>query len=156
MPQPSHDSIPDYIDPQELKDTFDKAEEAYQRRYFTDEELIEMKEQYFELSSQIARREELAAILKTCALEFLEPAEKLRTLANGDSLQHDYGYQPIKGLKSTASDLQSLINTGFEMVPGTVYGVKFFDVHVMAFYAEDGQFVKDRPLTDKELQLSIK
>ena len=153
--EPFHPSIPTYIDPDSLVNRFDVTEEARVQRNFSNEEILDMKTQHFELISQITAREGLAATLKSVAVDYADPAERLAYLVNNEKLKEDYGMIPLKGLKSNATDLLQLIHKGYEMVLDTVWGIKFWDQHRMAYYSRDGHFVKDRPLRDNEMQLSL-
>lgn len=152
--KPSHIEIDTVIDPELLKDNFTKAEEQEIRVDFNPQELLEMKDNYFQLSSQLQRRQEAESSAKMAINSGLDVSETLTEIAR-DIRGVDFGEGDTKSLKTRSSALLQTINHGYELRKEKLFGIDYQSCGRMAWYDQNGIFVYDRPLTQHERQTNI-
>ncbi|MCP9237177.1 hypothetical protein [Lewinella sp. JB7] len=156
MSKPSFPEIAASIDVELLRDNYDLRKKDLVRHTFDPEQLLEMKEEYFRLSSQLAARQELAAHLKAAAEQSPEPREAIEEIMSDRVDAIDYGQATRKELLASTAALLKKINSGHEVVEEQLFGIAHHEVGFMAYYDVHGLFVYDRPLKVTERQTSIR
>lgn len=152
--KPSHPSIDDQMQAEYLADNCDFKVKENVKTYFTEDEITEKKAIYFELSSKVSRREELAAELKDVAHNGHSPKELLVELTEIVQGSEKYG-ATLKELKKQSAALLKEINHGYNYDEQILFAFAFHDCNRMAYYDEHGLFVYDRPLKAGENQTTI-
>jgi hypothetical protein len=155
MPKPSSPVIDEQVNTTLLTDNYDVREKDKVRKTFEPHELIEMKDEYFRLSSRLEARLELSKELKQAAESYDNPVESIHQVLTDQADTIDFGSDGVKTLKSSTSALLRKINQGYESIDQTLFGMAYHDVGRMAYYDEHGLFVYDRPLKPGERQGSI-
>ena len=152
---PSNPLIDATVTASHLPDTAYVRQKENIRHDFTEDELVTLKEQFFQLSKKLAARLELGKSLKLVAEGSEFPVESLEDLL--EDIRHaEFGSLDVKTLKARHAATLAKINTGHEPVEHVLYGLDYQDLNVMAFYDEDGLYVYDRPLLAEERQTKIK
>jgi hypothetical protein len=156
MTRPSSEFIPDHIDVEDLRNNYDTKEKDLVRHQFDEQQLVEMKDEYFQLSSKLDARLELAKTVKALAETDPEPLEAIAALVEETVDVQEYGEMPAKALKVQTTALLKKINVGHENIEEQLYGMAFHEAGRMAYYDGHGMFVYDRPLRPEERQTSIR
>lgn len=121
---------------------------------FTDEEITQMKEEYFELSEYKLKRESLTGKIKSLMQMDASP-EHIKTVLNGLDLD-SLGEQGTKSLDNSMDSIRYKIGEGWEYRKKRCLGVPHRDIDTMAIYSEDGIFIKSRPMTFDEKQYKLR
>jgi len=152
--KPSSSAIDLVIDIQLLKDNFTKQEKQEVRIDFNEEKLVQMKDKYFKLSSQLQARTELNKLSKDIIDSGLEVSERLEEISES-AAGIDLGEFDTKTLKTESQSLLKTINNGYEISHEKLFAIDYQDIGRMAWYDENGIFVYDRPLKPMEKQTNI-
>ena len=148
-----HKGISATMDPDLIRDNYTVRQKEEVRQDFSDEELIEMKENLFIASNNQAHREEIISRVREI-MEMPIGAEEIKEMFEEISF-NNIGNDGLKSLKSEFKRQLKMINQGYEIVTVDVFGFDYQEIGRMAFYNEAGGFVYDRPLTPNEKQTTI-
>lgn len=141
--------IETFISPELLEANCHHKKNADTARYFTDEEVAEMKHELYQLSSWAKNRKELAMAAKSIVEGSGNPADELAAFAEKLG-EFKLGEQPMKNCNDQAKGLVERIDNGHEIVNSTNYGFDYPDVGRMAYYNSAGHYVYDRPMEANE------
>ena len=156
MHKPSHLIIDTQIDAAYLGDNCDVRTKELVKRTFDPEKVLEMKEQYFQISKKLTARQELLVSVQATVRDGHDIVTDLGDIA--DSLlktSEEYG-GPIKSAKKDAEALLKKITAGYEISEEELFGFAYHEAGYMAYYDVHGLFVHDRRLRPGENQTRIK
>lgn len=145
--------IKKFIKPEYLIDNAAFTEDQEVRHDFTEDEIIELKDQIFKLSNKLDLREVALKTFKDVMNKDYDDSmieEALLAIK-----KRKYGEMGIKTLKSEFKQTLQRINAGYEIVKKTLYAFEYHDITRIAFYDEEGNYEWDRPMNASEKQLTI-
>lgn len=145
--------IDKYIDPELLADNaaFTVTEEV--RHDFSEEEITQMKADFFTNSNyQDIRAEALQEFkgLMTSDFTSTDIIEMLEEMKG-----RDYGITGLKRLKKDAKSSLRIINRGYDIMPAKLWAMAYYELERMVFYNTKGNYVYDRPMKPEERQTTI-
>lgn len=146
--------IDKFIDPELLVDNASFTVDEEIRHDFTDEELIELKEEYFELSKMVDVRDEAMKEFKVIMTMDYSDQDIKSAILEGFA-KEDYGDTGIKALKAKSKTLLNNINKGYQIEAAQLFAVPYYEIGRMAFYKEDGNYIYDRTMKADEKQMTI-
>lgn len=149
----NHPEIESFIEPNLLKDNCAFiAENEPVRHVFTEEELISLKDEFYELAKDKNIRQNSITIFK-------EVINKGDLNAVIDCLKiltkQPFGEMGLKQLTKDADNTLQNINRGHEERLMTLYAMPYYEEEIIAFYSADGKYVYNRPMTSSEKQRTI-
>lgn len=145
--------IDKYIDPDLLRDNaYDTTEEEV-RHDFTEEEIIELKNEFFSMWKEQDTREKALEQFSNALKEDYDQTMIMETL--NVIAKMNFGDRGIKSLKKESQHKGQIINRGYDIVVMKLYAFAYHEIDRMAFYKEDGHYLYDRPMKSNERQLKF-
>ena len=141
------------IDPSILKDTTISVESQEFRHDFSEQELIDLKDEYFHTNKYRHRREDSLSRIKEAFNKDFAMGEIIEVL--NVIKKQDLGETGIKQLSKNARSTLDKINRGYELVYKNVYALPYYEIGRMVYYHEDGSYAYDRPMKPEERQTDI-
>lgn len=124
------------------------------RKDFTEVELVQLKEQHFQIGNVVFKRGDLVKKFTALINSDMEVSEILGALNDYDEWRN-IGDKSLKTMKAEWSESIEKINRGYEIKNEKVYGMDYQDEGYMVYYDESGHYVKHRPLKREERQTTI-
>lgn len=119
---------------------------------YTEEQLNDLKSQFFVLHKTISLRENAISLFKEAMMT--RSAAEAYAVIESLSLQ-EYGDIGIKSMKVDLKDMLKVISQGYDIAVVTLFAIPYYDIHRMAYYNDRGEFVHDRPFRSTEYQQII-
>jgi hypothetical protein len=131
-----------------LQSNFSTKELQEIRHDFTNEEIINMKNEFFQVSSQLSERQELLKKVKDFLnLEGENAANRIMEAVESSKLQ--IGDQGMKAMTMLYNTLRIKIKKGYEIVEKMVYCMDYSDEGRLEFFDENGKFLYERKLAGR-------
>lgn len=151
---PSNPDIDSTIAVEFLESNNHHTKEEERPKRFSEDELIQMKEEIYVLTSQIGKRKNLSSLLKIAAEKASDPLEVIAEIlekTDGFTL----GEVPVTDAAAILAKTVAQVDKGYETVAVTIYAFDYQESGRMAYYGPDGDYIYDRPLEPHERQTSI-
>ncbi len=147
------ESIPKFIEPDMLGDNCHIQTKETIRYDFSEEEMNDLKDEFFQVNLFKSKREHIIKSFKTFVESGLSEEKLIEAVDQMNFAQ--IGEVSMKILNKQFSSLLVKINNGYDLLETDLYGFAFQELERMAFYTPDGHFYRDRPLKPTERQASI-
>jgi len=151
----TNQSYPKTIDQSEyLPEEIIEVNESVEHQ-FTDEDIVQYKELYYEFSEYKLNRESIIARIKTLMQMDATP-EYIRSSLNNLDFE-TLGDQGIKTLDQEMENIRYKIAQGWEFRTKQCYGVRYPEIDTVAIYSmQTGEFIKARPMSADERQTKLR
>jgi hypothetical protein len=145
--------IEKFIKPDLLKDNAINVVEEEVRHDFTEQEIIDLKDELFTVYRFQDIRQSALELIKEVFTKDRDTTEIINIFRMVE--KKDLGQKGIKSLKSDMKEKLQMINRGYTILLKKLYAFPYYELERMAFYEEDGNYVYDRPMKPNEMQLEI-
>ncbi len=123
------------------------------RHDFTDEEMIDLKNDLYNLTQEKFVKSNILAGIKQIIAESTDVITRIHVLIEKEKNIIDT--QPYKIIEKEINSILMKIKNGYEIVNRKIYGVDDQDEGLMAIYSEDGTLLNTRKLFSTERQTTI-
>ena len=144
-----------FIDPDKLKRIYAVTSKEDVRYNFTQDEILELKNEVFIISNHKINRDNLKESINDLIKDDTDHDNLLVAIHQLLDDTQDLGNLGFKMLKVRFSALINQINKGYKIENQLLYGIDNQEDGKMYFYGESGNFIYSRPLTQMERQTNI-
>lgn len=131
-----------------LMSNFSGKELTEIRHDFTNEEIINMKNEFFRVSSELTERQDLLKKIKDCLNnEGLEAVNKMFEAI--ETAQALIGNTGMKSMITQYNLLRLKIKKGYEIVQSMVYKMDYSDEGRLEFFDENGTFLYEKKIAGR-------
>lgn len=141
-----------YIEPDVLANTCHSSGTELIDRRLGDEEITQMKEQYYSLMLKIKTRTDAISLISTALKKM---TQEVILEACDVLISQNFGEENVDQLSKQADALITCIEKGWMESKETVYRMIYEEIGRMAVYNSAGYFIYDRPLTPDEKQREL-
>ncbi len=148
-----HKDIDAFINPEDLKYNAYNTVVEDMRHNFTDEEILDMKEEVFQINKFQSDRQDALNQFSEAMKKDYNP-EEIKLLIDG-LYGIDYGDEGIKSLKTRLRKNLQSIRSGYEIIKKKLFIFQYHELGLVAMYNEEGHYEYERAMTPAERQYSI-
>lgn len=123
---------------------------------FTEEDVTELKELYYELAEYKLNRESVIDRIKNLLTKMDSDPQYITDSIGGLDFE-SLGNQGIKTLENEMENIRYKIGRGWEYREKKCFGIRYPEIDTLAVYSsETGEFIKARPMKNDERQIKMR